>query len=226
MGLDGVELVMELEEEFGITITDDEATGLDRVGKVVDCIYAKIRHRGRDGCISARTFYHFRRALMHLAGAARRDVRPEGDLDSLVPVQMRRDAWGGLRASGLKLPALRRPKGLVAALVLLVLAFSGFAALTVGVAFGGQIAACAALLCCAAAAYLADRLSSPWATHIPDTCTTVGDAVLCSSRAPSAHLSRGEASYKVRQIVSEQLGVPFSSVTEEADFVRDLHLDE
>ncbi len=225
MGLDGVELVMELEEEFGITIPDDEATGLDRVGKVVDWIYGRIRHRRPDGCVSARTFYHFRRAMMHLAGAARRDVRPDADLDILVPVHVRRDAWRGLQAAGLGLPALRRPKGLCAALALFVLSFTGLTAITVGVAFGGASAAFAALLCCAAAAHLADRLSRPWATSIPDTCATVGDAVLCSVRAPSEHLSRGETSYKVRQIVAEQLGVPFSSVTEEADFVRDLHLD-
>lgn len=44
--LDTVELVMELEEEFDITIPDDKAEGIQTVGQAVDYIHA---HSGNKG---------------------------------------------------------------------------------------------------------------------------------------------------------------------------------
>ena len=83
MGLDGVEIVMELEDEFGITISDDEASRLQSVSEVVDCVYRRCDHRPRVSCVSAHTFYRLRRALVDLAGVGRRQVRTESALATL-----------------------------------------------------------------------------------------------------------------------------------------------
>src|SRR3974390_2091645 len=47
--LDIVELVMELEEEFEITIPDDEADKIKTVGQAIDYIEAKLKEKGAGG---------------------------------------------------------------------------------------------------------------------------------------------------------------------------------
>jgi len=47
--LDIVELVMELEEEFDITIPDDEAEKIKTVGQAIDYIEAKLKEKGISG---------------------------------------------------------------------------------------------------------------------------------------------------------------------------------
>lgn len=52
MGLDGVELLMTIEEEFKFTISDAEAAELDTVGKVVDLVHARLRQNAEEPCPS------------------------------------------------------------------------------------------------------------------------------------------------------------------------------
>src|SRR5437879_491647 len=47
--LDIVELVMELEEEFEITIPDEEAEKIKTVGQAIDYIEAKLKEKGGGG---------------------------------------------------------------------------------------------------------------------------------------------------------------------------------
>jgi acyl carrier protein len=47
--LDIVELVMELEEEFEITIPDEEAEKIKTVGQAIDYIEAKLKEKGLGG---------------------------------------------------------------------------------------------------------------------------------------------------------------------------------
>ncbi len=51
--LDIVELVMELEEEFEITIPDEEAEKIKTVGQAIDYIEAKLKEKGGGGASNA-----------------------------------------------------------------------------------------------------------------------------------------------------------------------------
>src|SRR5437870_10408767 len=51
--LDIVELVMELEEEFEITIPDEEAEKIKTVGQAIDYIEAKLKEKGGGGSSAA-----------------------------------------------------------------------------------------------------------------------------------------------------------------------------
>ncbi len=46
MGLDTVELVYAIESEFGITISDDDAASLERVGQIHSFVVHSLAHRG------------------------------------------------------------------------------------------------------------------------------------------------------------------------------------
>lgn len=47
--LDFVELIMEMEEQFGTAITNEEAEAANTFGKLVDLVYAHVNGRNGDG---------------------------------------------------------------------------------------------------------------------------------------------------------------------------------
>ncbi len=99
MGLDTVEMVMEFEDEFGISIPDAEAEQLQTVGQTVDYIVKVLRGQmiGNDPedwvCVSARRFYQVRRGLQESFGVARSRVRPRVAIAELIPPGEARGRW-------------------------------------------------------------------------------------------------------------------------------------
>src|SRR5437763_15243690 len=110
MGLDSVELVMELEDAFGVSIPDDDAEKAQTVGQTVLLIVDLLsRSRGPDPsyCASARAFYQLRRELVAHCGIARKVIRPDSRVGELVPSGPRRNAWADIaRRCGLPKPRL------------------------------------------------------------------------------------------------------------------------
>src|SRR4051812_49856297 len=89
MGLDLVELVMEIEDEFHLAIPDAEAERLQTPGQVSAYVAARLRDQagGSAGgaCGTARTFYRLRRELGIRFGLPPRAVRPANRIGDLVP---------------------------------------------------------------------------------------------------------------------------------------------
>jgi hypothetical protein len=109
MGLDVVELVMEIEEHFSVTIPDDEAGRILCVG---DLYLFLLRRTGGPAvvpCPTARAFYTIRRVFMHSLGAERGQVRPATQLRHLIPVEVRETACPRL-ATALGLPDFPDPE--------------------------------------------------------------------------------------------------------------------
>src|SRR5262249_16894428 len=82
MGLDTVELVMEVEEAFGITIPDQEAEKIQTVGDLYHYILATLGGPPltTPGCLSAAAFYRLRRQLMGRFRIERRRIQPASTL--------------------------------------------------------------------------------------------------------------------------------------------------
>ena len=76
MGLELVEIVMELEDEFGIVLSDADVSEADTVGKTVDLVHARLRHSAEDTCPSQQGFYVVRQHLITQLGISRSAVRP------------------------------------------------------------------------------------------------------------------------------------------------------
>jgi hypothetical protein len=49
MGLDSIELVMAVEEKFGITVSDEEAQEMRTVGEMCQCVLRKVAVSDRYG---------------------------------------------------------------------------------------------------------------------------------------------------------------------------------
>jgi acyl carrier protein len=112
MGLDTVELVMEVEEAFGITMSDEEAEKIQTVGDLYRYVLARLDRPvlTTPGCLSAAVFYRLRRQLMGRFRVERRRIRPASPLDDLIPAANRRREWQRLgECLGWRLPELTRP---------------------------------------------------------------------------------------------------------------------
>ena len=57
MGLDSVELILEAEESFGISLHDEEMVEIVTVGQFYDAILRELPHPEKKFCLSAVTFY-------------------------------------------------------------------------------------------------------------------------------------------------------------------------
>ena len=93
MGLDSVELVMAVEEKFGITISDEEACSISTVGDLHQCVVNKLNMADKSSCFSQRAFHLLRRHALSQFGIPRRSFRPDTELDTIVPKAKRREQW-------------------------------------------------------------------------------------------------------------------------------------
>jgi len=233
MGLDGVELVMEVEEAFAITIADDEASAVRTVGDLHDLVLGKLSADPRSHrCASAAAFYRLRRAQVARFGHDRRDIRPRGRMDDLVPVHRRRASWRVLaRDLGWRFPPLRRPGRLEAVLMPTVVVADVVLALLPEAGGWGTLGSFLLLYILAflPLLYLVLWLTSPFAVHLPEHCRTVRGATLAvlalnPETWASASLRPAEVWSILRAVVVEQLGVRPEQVTEDARLVEDLGL--
>jgi hypothetical protein len=112
MGFDAVELVMTVEEAFGLKIPDAQAEKIRTVGDLKHWVLARLNvvEDETSRCLSAATFYGFRRGLVDQFGLDRRCVRLDSGLESLIPQANRKSEWQRLgERMGWKLPALVCP---------------------------------------------------------------------------------------------------------------------
>lgn len=66
MGLDSVELVMEIEKHFSISIPDPAAEKAYSVGKMVDCVATILGIKSYDFCLREKTFSSFKTELFNI----------------------------------------------------------------------------------------------------------------------------------------------------------------
>lgn len=108
MGLDTVELVMELEDEFELGIPDEDAERLTTIGETCDYLVGRLCGRPAPTglpCPSAQAFYRLRRELTTRLGIVRRAIHPKSAIGDLVPAGQGRAAWRDVAvAAGLPEP--------------------------------------------------------------------------------------------------------------------------
>lgn len=104
MGLDGVELVMEIEDYFGISIPDKDAELLHTVGGIHAYLCSRLKGRpvSLEPCASRPTFIRVRNVLQTKLGIDPRRFRPNARVSDVVP----------LRQLGRHLPELESKLGL------------------------------------------------------------------------------------------------------------------
>lgn len=227
MGLDGVELLMAVEDEFGITISDSDAAEMRTVGDMVALCLDRIHLAKTMRCPSLSCFLSLRRIVREIRDEPDLKIRPCDEVEACLRRSDRRRLWRRLPELLKTSPRpLRRPSWFRKLLVLIVLVcpmilmmvlpwsaeilmLIGFATFAFGVAL--------------------NWLTTGFRTRVPQGYDTFGDITKRMVGLNIATKPPSETDYEsvfsmVKRMVVEQLGVDDEEVVPAARFVEDLGL--
>ena len=127
MGLDVVELIMEIEDAFKITISDEEASTLYTVENLYQCVLAKADIPMDHRCSTQKVFYLLRTVLQENIDIARKAIAPKTNTSFLFPLSERRKLWSKISANvPYKFPKLMYPALIGFFVVIIALISSGY----------------------------------------------------------------------------------------------------
>ena len=222
MGLDLVELVLEVEDAYGMSISDKDSETIDTAGKLYDYILAHRFQGMEETCLSSAAFYRLRRGMMSVLGVSRKNVQLSANLSSLIPTR-RRQVWRELQtALALRLPDLERP--------IWVTTIATLAALAPALALGIWLRSYLAVLIVACALGCAlYRITEPLEVEFQTKFATVGQLVkqivATNFGAISDQCRRSNAEElweSLRTLIAQTLGVSPNQITKQSHFVKDL----
>jgi hypothetical protein len=90
MGMDGVEIVMRVEDAFEVCIKDSEARELLTPAELIDLVMSKVGRTTHASCLTQRAFHRLRASLMRHGYIPRRLIRPDTQLSLLFPRSSRK----------------------------------------------------------------------------------------------------------------------------------------
>lgn len=231
MGLELVDIILRTEEAFGIQINDEDMFHINTVGKYYEYVLsllpdekssAPARKPGK--CLSSMTFYRLRKALCNVFSLERNQVKPDTNLEDLLPLDNRRKRWDDLKKElELKLPKLVRP-GWANYIIGLSLSAVFFFVLSNLLTFWFTIPVCLSLL--AGVLYI----TKPFATRIPASSKTAGDLTkyLIRHNHPVlvqqlCILDENSVWQVLHSIIVDSLQIEPEAVTKEARWYEDLN---
>lgn len=107
MGLDTVELLMEVEKTFGINIADKEAEQIRTVGDFYEVVWRHIGAKQSDQCKSQYLFYKLRKTLHNSFAIPLHQIKPAAVPETFFPKEHRRRIYKDFSAdTGYELPPL------------------------------------------------------------------------------------------------------------------------
>jgi len=227
MGLDTVELLLNVEECFGVAITDESAAELTTPRQLASHVAKLLAAQSPENisaraspCLSQRAFYRLRRILIAETGLSRDTLRPDTPLAEVLPDQ-RWAAWRRLRRA-LVAPDLPR---LTVSPPISTLA--QIAAIALSVLLAAYLALSAGALLAAAFAgwFLSLALCDRLGTRFPSHLKTLGDLVHYVPVEPPTVWREGEILQQVCLLTARQSGLSLDLIDPDAHFVYDIGLD-
>jgi acyl carrier protein len=231
MGLDGVEIVMAVEETFDIRIEDAEAAKILTPRQLIELVQSKVAMTTASVCLTQRAFNLLRKTLLRHGGWKRFEITPARRLSELINRNQRRS----LLANVCKDLTIKKPPELVRANWLNITLLAGalltgmLAAIATRQIFS-SVAIWIFILVAMFTAGAALRLTKPLCKEFPANLQTVGDlarwamthkADLATATVPA--WTHDQIVARVREIVVDVLGCK-PDFSEDANFVKDLGL--
>lgn len=226
MGLDTVEMIIAVEDRFGVAIADVDAERTTTVGQLHDLLLRLLAGAATGRCKSQHVFYRLRRVL---PVEQRRIIRPDSPITSIFSAKVKRSRYERLAEDmNLKLPHL------VTSPLLSVLCGFPFLLTYVGLVtwgYGYQDSVVVAILSALSVVplyTLHTKFYEVLCNVVP--AETIRDfiqkivAINFSTIQPGQYSER-EAWSTLQQVIVEAVGVSHEEITPTTRFVEDLRLD-
>jgi acyl carrier protein len=111
MGLDSIELLVEVEKAFGISIPDQEAERIITVGDFHNSVWQHLEGKHSDTCHSQSLFYQLRQSFVDLFKFSRQEINLNTSMNEIFPNANRRQIYLSFaNANKFTLPDLVLPK--------------------------------------------------------------------------------------------------------------------
>lgn len=219
MGLDGVELVMAVEESFGITLSNDDAEKIFTPGMLIDAVYSKVKTTDQKVCATQRAFYLLRNGVMRVLNVPRNSISLDTNIKMILGGRPEAQVWHELKTAvrAQRWPTLVRPKWLTNSLCI--------SCLCAYIALVTQFYWLFALFCTILLAIMLYRGSKSWRTCIPPRYARLRELTYFALSSDSILWTRDQVAVVIKKIVIEQLGLKESDYREDARFIEDLGMD-
>jgi acyl carrier protein len=228
MGLELVEIVLQVEETFGVIVVRDDAFQIKTVGDLYQYIVARRVEQRQQGCPTARAFRDIRRVLTETTSMPKQAIRPSTELATLLPLRSRRRVWKKLdkKLPG-QIPVSCLPYRLGPKLAGLCVVAGLVGTVTIAPHIGIGHAVVLGMTASLATVLLFSLVSFPFAVTFPRGVVTVGDLAVASlppdcEQVLKREMTDEEIWEKLREIVAETLGLKAEDITPSARFVEDL----
>jgi len=227
MGLDAVELSLDVEDHFGIKIRDAEAEQIRQVGDLVALIHRRMTAAAARTCPSMAAFLSLRKAVRDTVGDQTFRVRPRDRVTERLSPHLRRQLWRKLsHLLGTEPRSLRRPppfrQALAAISLLLII-------VAIAVASVDWQILPLSLLLAALVIFLLYSATARYCNTPPDGWATMGEITrqLMGTTVATANLQLDDEQAvlaELRPIIADVLGVDPARIVMSARFVEDLGL--
>lgn len=233
MGLDSVELLVEVENAFGIDIPNPEAEKIITVGQFHDSVWEKIKDRESLNCKSAVLFYRLRKFFYLEYGILRKNFKTDTELESLISKEGRKIKWNYIQKElDLELPNLILPQK-----IRTLISYFGWISILGGLVFsiiavkieGLSKSYWAIPVLGALMTISLNRIFRPLRTEFEHkTIKTLINQILVLNNKKLNSLygsNRLEMEKVINMIINEKTGVPFEEIKKDAEIVKDLRID-
>ncbi len=106
MGLDSVELIMSVEDKFGIEIPNAECEKINTVEDFANVVFKMISTQPTDKCLTQIIFYQIKKVFKKLK-INNIEIKPDTKLSDILPLSELKSNWDKIETElGLKLPEL------------------------------------------------------------------------------------------------------------------------
>ncbi|MDR2690265.1 MAG: acyl carrier protein [Azoarcus sp.] len=230
MGLDVVELILEVEKSFGVEIPDADAYKMQTPGDLADWVAAHVK-TGKNAFCRSQARFHRLRALLMDASVPRKKIRLSVPLVALLQGKNAlRDFWARLNAApnvSRHLPHLELPSTLQTMITTINICGSFVLALILYLSVKSSEAMhffLTWLVLYFLFLFLTYRLTDHKKTQLPQPLGDVA-SLLPFVEIPTSVWTRETILERIILETSGITGIPMGEISERAHFVKDLNMD-
>ncbi len=233
MGLDSVEILVNVENAFGITISNYEAEKIVTVGDIHNVVWRNVQGRQSMRCRSQQLFYKLRYLLINKFQVPREAMEPEASLNDIFPKKNRRLKYHRLQKElQLKVPELVLPAGWSRFLMVTgVILIPGLLALALGLIYGYGYTRWLYLLPglgIISTVFMSNILDAVRTEFKPDMVKAYTQMVLAinyGTLMTDKGVNRVEMEIIINNIIAETVGLDLQDISPEKSLTNDLGID-